>query len=199
MAMLGEKVEDKVNIEHVDIIYRFLTAYDFSDVRVALLLYNRERQGIKQEFIQNQKDLLSRGRWEKFDGAMEDIPKGYEWTLLNRTIYIRTPTNRNQVEIEVQEKIDNRKEEQVDVEQILRDEIQTATQRPKTDLSMKPTDRICITCGGVMAYEPICPGCRLGKLGFKGRYVCMEDMDHEFYVLREGIVLPNQGEIPAEN
>lgn len=64
-------------------------------------------------------------------------------------------------------------------------------QPPKTDLSMKPTDRKCPTCGEVMAWEPICPGCALGKMGFRGRYVCMDDMSHEFYVTKPGLELPN--------
>lgn len=62
----------------------------------------------------------------------------------------------------------------------------------KTDLSMKPTDRKCPTCGEVMAWEPICPGCALGRLGFAGRYVCMDDMNHEFYVTRQGVSIPNR-------
>jgi len=62
----------------------------------------------------------------------------------------------------------------------------------KTDLSMKPTDRKCPTCGEVMAWEPICPGCALGRLGFAGRYVCMDDMSHEFYVTKPGVELPNR-------
>lgn len=62
----------------------------------------------------------------------------------------------------------------------------------KTDLSMKPTDRKCPTCGEVMAWEPICPGCALGRLGFAGRYVCMDDMTHEFYVTKPGVELSNQ-------
>lgn len=61
----------------------------------------------------------------------------------------------------------------------------------KTDLSMKPTDCKCPACGEVMAWEPICPGCALGKMGFSGRYVCMDDMTHEFYVTKPGVELPN--------
>ena len=57
---------------------------------------------------------------------------------------------------------------------------------------MKPTDRVCPLCGEVMAWEPICPGCALGRMGFAGRYVCMDDFAHEFYVLRDGIELPNR-------
>lgn len=61
----------------------------------------------------------------------------------------------------------------------------------KSDLSMKPTDKICPLCGEVMAWEPICPGCALGRMGFKGRYVCMDDFDHTFYVTKPGLELPN--------
>lgn len=68
----------------------------------------------------------------------------------------------------------------------------TRNAQPKTDLSMKPTDRKCPTCGEVMAWEPICPGCALGRLGFAGRYVCMDDMNHEFYVTRQGVSIPNR-------
>lgn len=62
----------------------------------------------------------------------------------------------------------------------------------KSDLSMKPTDRKCPICGEVLAWEPICAGCALGKMGFRGRYVCMDDMSHEFYVTKPGVELPNR-------
>lgn len=69
---------------------------------------------------------------------------------------------------------------------------ETRNPQPKSDLSMKATDRKCPTCGDVMAWEPICPGCALGRLGFAGRYVCMDDMTHEFYVTKPGVELSNQ-------
>ena len=68
----------------------------------------------------------------------------------------------------------------------------TRNPQPKSDLSMKPTDRKCPTCGEVMAWEPICPGCALGRMGFRGRYVCMDDFDHTFYVTKPGMELPNK-------
>lgn len=64
--------------------------------------------------------------------------------------------------------------------------------KSKTDLSMKPTDKRCPVCGEDMAWEPICPGCTLGRMGFRGRYVCMDDFDHTFYVTKPGLELPNQ-------
>ena len=68
----------------------------------------------------------------------------------------------------------------------------TRNSQPATDLSMKPTDKRCSVCGEVMAWEPICPGCTLGRMGFRGRYVCMDDFDHTFYVTKPGVELPNR-------
>lgn len=185
-------------IETIDQIYRFLTAFHPDKVKKALVIWNRERLGVKKEFVENTKLILKRGRWEEFTGTQEEIPKGYEWTKLGHKLFVRTPGARNQVQIEIEELIEDRKLSQQRAQE-LRDEMTAAKadrdkEKKKTDLSMKMTDKICITCGGQMAYEPICPGCKLGRHGFKGRYVCTEDMDHEFYVLRDGIILPNQGD-----
>lgn len=134
--------------------------------------------------------------WEYKDrGEGFQMPEDHEWFVLNNKLFARKTAVRKPVGGVVSSESNGI----TDTERVLASEILEARKRPKTDLSMKPTDRVCITCQGTLAYEPICPGCRLGKLGFKGRYVCMDDMDHEFYVLREGVVLPNQGNIPAVN
>jgi len=69
-----------------------------------------------------------------------------------------------------------------------------ANEKPKAkaDLTPRRTDKHCLECGEEMIFEPICGGCALGKMGFQGRYVCMDDMTHEFYVTKPGVELANR-------
>lgn len=113
------------------------------------------------------------GGWVRHDVNDGPPPENHEWMEINGQLYIRpfeaanhAPTSQEQANL--------------------------AEPLPKTDLSMKPTDKVCPLCGEVMAWEPICPGCKLGRQGFKGRYVCMADFDHTYYMLREGLDLPNR-------
>lgn len=170
--------------EQVDQIYRFMTAYPFEEIKEAFIILNRDKLQVKQEYVKTALETFAQEGWEQFEGGREEIPEGCEWSALGSKIFIRTPERFK--EILEQKRVAYMKE--------VESQPPPDPSKPKTDLSMKPTDKVCITCGGVLAWEPICPGCKLGKSGFVGRYVCMEDMDHEFYVLREGLVLPNQGD-----
>lgn len=181
------------DMETVDVIYRFLTAYKEESVRNAVRLWSLERTGAKKDFFNQQKELMKRGRWEEFPGTINEIPSGHEWTQLGRKIFIRSISNKNQAEIDILDRI-HELEDKANESFATENKSHGTKGKPKSDLSMQQTDKLCIHCGGAMVYEPICSGCRLGRIGFRGRFVCMEDMDHEFYVLREGIILPNQGD-----
>jgi hypothetical protein len=158
-------------------------AYGYERVKKCFL-------GLHKDFISRRKKYNDEARaaeeailaeedgWIEFDPSIDPRKPGEEWRVLDNRYFKRkfeqTRYHGGSNDSGISEAVDIAK--------------------PKADLSMQPTDKICIECGGTLAYEPICPGCRLGRLGFKGRFVCMEDMDHEFYVLREGIILPNQGD-----
>ena len=168
----------------IDQIYRFMTAYPFDLVKDGFLLLHRERLQLQKERTERQLEKIRSLGWVEIECGSE-IPDGYEWNKLGEKTFVRSPAATRAAHQLMAQEFEARKQLKVD---------QKITTKKKTDLSMKATDKICITCGGTLAYEPICAGCRLGRLGFKGRYVCMEDMDHEFYVLRDGIILPNQGD-----
>lgn len=164
-------------LHNIDQIYRFLSAYNFEEVREAFKLLNREKLSIRLEYIERRKKELSENGWEEFHG--DEVPANHEWFKAGERTFIRSFEKRDQIFK------DNIQDQPVAHESAN----QTST---KTDLSMKPTDKICPLCGEVMAWEPICPGCKLGKQGFKGRYVCMAEWDHTFYMTRDGVDLPNR-------
>jgi len=176
-----DKIKDTVEIDQ---IYRFMTAYPFDLVKDGFLILYRERLQLKKEQTERQLERIRSLGWEELEEGRE-IPSEYEWNKLGSKIFIRSPAATRAANQLMAQEFELRKQSKAD---------QKAAVKKKTDLSMQQTDKICITCGGTLAYEPICAGCRLGRLGFKGRYVCMEDMDHEFYVLKDGIILPNQGD-----
>lgn len=163
--------------DNIDQIYRFLTAYDFKEVKEAFKLLNREKLSIKLEYLKRRKKELSENGWEEFHG--EEIPVDHEWFKIGERIFIRSFEKRDRILID-----------QIQDQSLTHESVNQGS--PKTDLSMNPTDKVCPLCGEVMAWEPICPGCKLGRQGFKGRYVCMADFDHTYYMLREGLDLPNR-------
>lgn len=189
-------IKEKDTAEQAEYLYRVLKNHPFAAVKRVFIQLQREYLGIKQEQVQLFKEHAKTIGWEEFDGSPEDVPKGYDWGKIGHIIYIRTPQARQKEMEEVKEYHERLQEYKDKAQTALKKAAvgEPAQEKRKTDLSMKMTDKICITCGGQMAYEPICPGCKLGRHGFKGRYVCTEDMDHEFYVLRDGIILPNQGD-----
>lgn len=161
-----------MNSDRLNQLYHFLSSYPIEEVKSAYRLVFMEKKNIERQKLEALKGSLLGSGWKPFNGTSDQIPDGFQWFGVGDKILIRSfedippPEPRS-----------------------TKDE-----QKPKADLSMQETDRICPTCSGTLAYEPICGGCRLGRIGFQGRYVCMEDMDHEFYILREGIILPNQGD-----
>ena len=168
-----------------------LLAYGYEKAKEAFIEMHKEfienRRLFKTESAAREAIILSGqdgwSEWKNKDyGDNAPKPEGHEWFVLDGKLYTRPIPGfrgKGQIIIETSEDV--------------------VTEKQKTDLSMQQTDKACIYCGGALAWEPICPGCRLGKLGFRGRFVCMDDMDHEFYVLREGVVLPNQGDMPDVN
>lgn len=166
-----------MDVAATDHIYRFMTAYSFKDVKAAFVLLNRERLQVKTNIVEAVKQQLKASGWEEFDGAAEDVPKGMEWHQIADKVYVRAPVLKEPAEASAIDLGVRKKAE---------------SSRKKTDLSMKPTDKVCPLCGEVMAWEPICGGCKLGRQGFKGRYVCMNEWDHMFYMTRDGVDLPNR-------
>jgi len=160
-------------------VYMFLTAYNSSVVENAIELWNENRKKERQQQLKHTEDLLAAGYWKQFPGSMNEIPKDHEWTMINEKIFIRSYEDRDFVFSKIYEENEKIKH--------------TGVQISKQDLSMKKTDKQCPLCGEMMVWEPVCGGCKLGKIGFGGRYVCMDDMTHEFYVLRQGVEsLPNR-------
>jgi len=152
-----------VDERQLDSINSYLDAYPADLVRQALRRRQRHARGERIA-----------GGWRIWTGPGEIPPKPLEWRKINGVVQYRDPPpaeHRFQAPPAAKPR---------------------SQDRPKTDLSMKPTDKTCPLCGEVMAWEPICPGCALGRMGFAGRYVCMDDFAHEFYVLRDGIELPNR-------
>lgn len=152
-----------VDERQLDSINSYLDAYPADLVRQALRRRQRHARGERIA-----------GGWRIWTGPGETPPKPFEWRKINGVVQYRDPPpaeHRFQAPPAAKPR---------------------SQDRPKTDLSMKPTDKTCPLCGEVMAWEPICPGCALGRMGFAGRYVCMDDFAHEFYVLRDGIELPNR-------
>lgn len=163
-----------MNQDRLNQLYHFMSAYPLDELKAAYTLLFLEKKNMKAEIRESVKaELLGTG-WTKFDGTYDQVPKNYQWFVVGDSVFVRKITDTLPDEVVVG--------------------LSKNKVKPKTDLSMKPTDKICITCGGTLAFEPICPGCKLGRQGFTGRYVCMEDMDHEFYILKEGVILPNQGD-----
>jgi hypothetical protein len=165
------------DLNATDQIYRFMTAYPFEAVKAAFVLLNRERLQVKTDIVEAVKQQLKASGWEEYDGAPGDVPPGMEWHQIADKVYVRTPVLKAPPEASAVDLGMRKKAE---------------SSRKKTDLSMKPTDKVCPLCGEVMAWEPICPGCKLGRQGFRGRYVCMAEWDHTFYMTREGVDLPNR-------
>lgn len=168
-----------VSQSNVSIIERFLSGYDFEEAKAAFLILSRVSAGRKLDLVARQKAQMAEDGWLRFDGGPADVPKGHDYTVFHGVTYIRTPEASMRLAQEAAKTMT---------------ETPTKQEKKKADLSMRETDKLCLTCGNAMVYEPICGGCRLGRIGFAGRYVCTDDMDHEFYVLREGIILPNQGD-----
>lgn len=161
-----------MNSDRLNQLYHFLSSYPIEEVKAAYRLVFMEKKKIEMDKLKALKNSLLGSGWRQFDGTPDQIPEGFQWFGVGDKILIRAFED---IPVPEPQKTNGVKQQ-------------------KTDLSMQETDRICPTCGGTLAYEPICGGCRLGRIGFQGRYVCMEDMDHEFYILREGIILPNQGD-----
>ena len=160
----------------IDTILTFLSAHPVDQVRAALKCYNAHLRGERIA-----------GGWRIYAGAGEPPGEAGDRMRVGSLWYVRErpPATERAVPTVIRSP---------SASDAAAGHPQRATRnaQPKTDLSMKPTDRKCPTCGEVMAWEPICPGCALGRLGFAGRYVCMDDMSHEFYVTKPGVELPNR-------
>lgn len=157
------------DIQLVSQIKNFLSAYSFNDVKQALKMLAREKSGIKNEWLDAMRTQIESEGW-MVSPENEKPTNGVEWMEIDDVIYIRPITETRQPTTSKQ----------------------SQNNKKKTDLSMKPTDKKCPICNEFMAWEPICPGCKLGRQGFKGRYVCMNEWDHTFYMTREGVDLPNR-------
>lgn len=175
--------------EYIDQIYRFLTAYPFDQSKEAFILLNRERLKVKVDLVSSTKERFESLGWKELAESIVDIPEGHEWTKINDKIYVRESSA---ILNEVQARTSKRTAEREDAAAIASGPSGKKRTGTRTDLSMKPTDKVCPLCGEVMAWEPICPGCKLGRQGFKGRYVCMAEWDHTFYMTRDGVDLPNR-------
>lgn len=153
--------------KEIDTIITFLTAYPRDQVRAAIRGWRAYRRG----------ERVAAG-WRIYPGqgtppaeAGDRMQIGSLWYTRERPSPASAPQNRATPSVAA---------------------VADGGERPKTDLSMKPTDKHCPICGETLAWEPICPGCALGRLGFAGRYVCMDDFDHTFYVTKPGVELPNR-------
>lgn len=172
---------------HINDIAGFLDAYTVDEVKEAFKVFAAKIRGdhVAWKKRMGADELI----WRQLDDGIQTQEKmiyiqdnGLDWRIIKDKLMVREPIRTP-----------------LPTDDIQNDNVSEGNPKPKTDLSMQQTDKTCMYCGGALAWEPICPGCRLGKLGFRGRFVCMEDMDHEFYVLREGVVLPNQDDMSAVN
>ena len=156
-------------------LYYYMSAFPYEEVKEAFLQRNREYLQVKLDQVRAARERAANDGWTELD-ADKTIPDDHEWFTVNSKTFIRS----HQVALAFYAR---HKAENVAVEK---------TAAKKEDLSMECTDKRCPVCGEVMAWEPICPGCALGKIGFRGRYVCMDDFDHTFYVTKPGMELPNR-------
>lgn len=168
--------------DELDVIF---SAYEYKALRKAFIRAHKQYRAtmlnLASKTTKMEDDRLSDWTLYKHDDGIPP-PENHEWMELNGSMFIRPIKNAPEppAVIAQESTIHNdgkRKDARLD---------------KKTDLSMKPTDKKCPLCGEVMAWEPICPGCKLGRQGFKGRYVCMADFDHTYYMLQEGLDLPNR-------
>ena len=157
-------------------LYYYLTAFPYEEVKEAFIQLNREYLNIKLSQVALARELATRDGWTELDAGNKTIPDDHEWFTVNGKTFIRSHQGAKAFYA-------HHKAENVAVEK---------NAAKKEDLSMECTDKRCPVCGEVMAWEPICPGCALGKMGFRGRYVCMDDFDHTFYVTKLGLELPNR-------
>ena len=191
-----------------------MESHAYADVKQALKMLAAQRASLAVEERETLGAALLAGGWRRWEPE-QDLPDNHEYRLLRHAIYVReiegvAATGIRLKASEIQSRIASYGPDIVRLKSQLREALEripadaakkaaspvspshTAPGQPKTDLAPQRTDKHCPLCGEEMIYEPICCGGALGRLGFAGRYICMDDMTHEFYVTKPGVELPNK-------
>lgn len=172
----------EVELKQIDTILIILSAYPRDLVNAALKRRNAHQRG----------ERIAAG-WKIFTGDGEPPAEAGDRMRIGSLWYTRTRPPAPERPMPAAPSVATSERASANPQPATRNaEPATRNSQPATDLSMKPTDKRCPVCGEVLAWEPICPGCALGKMGFRGRYVCMDDFDHTFYVTKPGMELPNR-------
>lgn len=153
---------------NITTIQNFLEAYSPADVKKAVANWAKVRVSGK---LQAKDMMRTIAGWTKHEGTYWNIPKGYDWQRHGEDIWIKPSQPVVLPEGECKDK-----------EAILAKAAAQQAAQPKQDLTPVVSDLKCPICGEGTVKEPICKGCKEGHAGFTFRHICMDNMDHIFYV-----------------
>lgn len=143
-------------------IANFLSAYEPKQVKAGIRLWASEFIVTKGKL----KKLLKDSGWY----PVLEKPRGREYYEIDDEYWIQDPKKHEEF---IKEQLRKARKKEKTMPKV----------RSVTDLSdIKETQLKCPECGGNLYSQPICPGCKEGKRGYKVRLICGENVDHEFLV-----------------
>jgi len=148
-------------------IITYLSAHQPAEVKEAVKIWARMNVSMRLE----RKEGMAGNPWRPL-AAGEDVPPDHDYMTINGQVMVRLSAAAQQ------------SQQQQAVGRVARPRLSA----PRADTTPAMTDKKCPACGEPMVYEPICPGCKLGRQGFAGRYICTDNTDHDFYVPRPDAV-----------
>lgn len=145
----------------VNVVLNYLSAYSWPVIKEAFIRLNKDRVGYTNENRRKAREAMQQLGWILYEGAVEAIPKDFEWTKVGDLIYTRSPQDIHKDTTRTVFRGDSAYKKR--------------KSRLKTDTSVRAVDKIkCPSCGGDLYKEGVCPACEDGKKGFRIRLLCGE-------------------------
>ena len=156
-------------------IANFLSCYNPKEVKKGIKLWALEHIVTKGRF---KKELSEQG-WYPIG---TEKPKDREYYLIDGEYWVQDPEiHQKMVEEAAARQLEKRRRREQFEEELFRALSESRAGKKKTDLSdIQKTELKCPICNGTLYKQPICPGCKEGRKGFRIRLICDEDADHEF-------------------
>jgi len=143
-------------------IANFLSAYEPKHVKAGIRLWANEYVVTKGRLKKQLRDF----GWY----PVPEKPKGREYYEIDGEYWVQDAKKHEEL---VKEQLKKAREEEKKMPKV----------RSVTDFSdIRETSLKCPKCGGNLYRQPICPGCKEGKQGYRVRLICGENADHEFLV-----------------